>query len=53
MAKKCDICNTKIESTFLNKLLGTHVKDKKGKKHFICPECQKKYGSKEEMLKNI
>ena len=50
---KCEICNKAIETTFLNKLLGTHVKDSKGKLHSICFECQKKFKSKEEILKAI
>ena len=50
---KCEICNKAIETTFLNKLLGTHVKDSKGKLHSICFECQKKFRSKEEILKAI
>ena len=50
---KCSICNKTIETTFLNKLLGTYVKDSKGKLHSICFECQKKFASKEEILKAI
>ena len=50
---KCEICNKSIETTFLNKILGTHVKDSKGKLHSICFECQKKFRSKEEILKAI
>lgn len=50
---KCSICKKKIEETFLKKILGTFVKDAKGKKHTICPECQKKHKTKEEILKNI
>ncbi len=53
MALKCRICGKKIEETFLKKILGTYVKDKKGKKHPLCPECQKQKGSKEEILKNL
>ncbi len=45
---KCEICKDKIEKTFLNKIVGTHVKDSKGKKHLVCNECQKKY-KKEEL----
>jgi transcription elongation factor Elf1 len=40
---KCKICGKRIEETFLKKLVGTYVKDKKGKKHTVCPECQQKY----------
>ena len=50
---KCSICNKTIETTFLNKMLGTYVKDSKGKLHAICFECQKKFTSKEEILKGI
>ncbi|MBU0535974.1 MAG: hypothetical protein KKE20_03350 [Nanoarchaeota archaeon] len=50
---KCDICKTKIESTFLNKILGSYIKDNKGKKHLLCPECQKKHPKKAEALKKL
>jgi len=50
---KCEICKKKIEETFLKKLLGTYIKDDKGKKHSICFECQKKFSNKEELLKHI
>ena len=50
---KCSICNNKVNSTFLNKLVGTYVKNKKGKKQVVCFECQKKFNSKEKLLKNI
>lgn len=50
---KCDICKNKIEETFLEKMLGSYVKDAKGKKHVICLECQKKYKTKEEILKQL
>lgn len=46
---KCAICKEKIEETFLKKLLGTVVKDAKGKKHWVCSACQKGK-SKEELL---
>lgn len=49
---KCELCKKNIESTFLNKMIGTYVKDKKGKKHTICSECQQKY-SKAEMLEKL
>ena len=51
--QKCSICNNKIETTFLNKLIGTHVKNKKGKKHTVCFECQKKFRSKEKILDKL
>jgi len=50
---KCEICRKRIEETFLKKVLGTYVKDKKGKKHAVCFECQKKFPTKEELLKHI
>jgi hypothetical protein len=50
---KCDICGSKIEVTFLEKPIGTHVKDEKGKKHMVCFECQKKFTTKQEILKNL
>ena len=48
---KCSICNKSISTTFLDKLIGTYVKDSKGKLHAVCFECQKKFNSKEEILK--
>ncbi len=50
---KCEICKKKIDETFLKKILGTYVKDEKGKKHAICFECQKKFPNKEELLKHL
>ena len=50
---KCEICKKRIEETFLKKTLGTYVKDEKGKKHAVCFECQKKFPSKEELLKKL
>ena len=50
---KCSICNKTIDTTFLNKMLGTYVKDGKGRLHAVCFECQKKFKSKEEILKAI
>ena len=49
LAMKCAACKGKIETTFLNKALGTVVKDAKGKKHWFCKDCQKDKG-KEELL---
>ena len=48
---KCEICGKSIEATFLSKIIGTYVKDKNGKLHHVCFECQKKFNSKEEILK--
>lgn len=49
---KCSICSKKLEKTFLNKLVGTMMKVE-GKEYYICPECQKKLKTKEEILKNL
>jgi len=50
---KCEICGNKIEETFLNKVIGSYVKDEKGKKHAICNNCQKKFKSKKELLAKL
>ena len=50
---KCEVCGKSIDATFLGKILGTYVKDSKGKLHPVCFECQKKFDSKEEILKAI
>ena len=50
---KCEICSKKISETFLRKILGTYIKDSKGKKHVICFECQKKFPKKEDLRKNF
>jgi len=50
---KCDICGKKIETTFLNKILGTVVKDAKGKKHNVCKVCQSQFTTKPELLKKL
>ncbi len=50
---KCDICGKNIEQTFLGKVIGTYIKDEKGKKHTVCFECQKKFPKKDELLKAI
>jgi hypothetical protein len=50
---KCEICSSKIQETFLGKIIGAYLKDKKGKKHTICFECQKKFSNKEDILKNL
>jgi len=38
---KCKICNNEIKQTFLKKILGSYVKDSKGKRHPVCQDCQK------------
>ncbi|HII29857.1 TPA: hypothetical protein HA317_02230 [Candidatus Woesearchaeota archaeon] len=50
---KCQICKKKLEETFLNKIVGTVVRDNKGKKHVICSECQGKLRDKEKMLEKL
>ena len=50
---KCDICKKKIEETFLTKLVGTYIKDAKGKKHTICKDCQSQYKDKTTLLTRI
>ena len=51
---KCEICKNKIEETFLKKIIGTHIKDAKGKKHLVCNDCQQKFkNDKAEMLKKL
>lgn len=50
---KCEICSRKIEETFLKKIVGTVVKDDKGKKHNVCFECQKKFPEKDKQLENL
>jgi len=50
---KCTVCGKPIDTTFLGKILGTYVKDRNGKVHPVCFECQKKFDSKEEILKSI
>ncbi len=50
---RCEICKQKVEETFLEKPIGTYIKDKNGKKHMVCFECQKKFRTKEEILKNL
>ncbi|MBI2134658.1 hypothetical protein HYU09_01590 [Candidatus Woesearchaeota archaeon] len=51
---KCGICSKNIETTFMNKILGTHIKDEKGKKHAICFECQKRFNNdKAKILESL
>ncbi len=50
---KCDICKKTMAETFLKKIIGSYVKDAKGKLHPVCRECQKKLQSKEEILENL
>lgn len=50
---KCEICGNKVNETFLKKIIGTMTKDEKGKQHYFCFECQKKFHTKDELLKNV
>jgi hypothetical protein len=50
---KCEICSKRIDETFLKKIVGTVVKDSKGKKHNVCSECQGKLRNKKEILKTL
>lgn len=45
MAKKCDVCSQKIQTTFLGKIIGTTV-NKNGKLKYVCRDCQKKHTEK-------
>lgn len=50
---KCEICKKTINETFLKKIIGTYIKDQKGKTHLICFECQKRFQKKEAILKEL
>lgn len=50
---RCRICRKAVEETFLKKILGTYIKDKKSKKQVICKGCQKKLKTREEILKKL
>ena len=50
---KCEICKQKIELNFLDKPMGTYVKDEKGKLHLICNNCQRNLSSKDNILKEL
>lgn len=47
---KCSICGNKVKETFLDKIIGSYIKDEKGKRHLVCFECQKKLHTKDKML---
>ncbi|MBS3164025.1 hypothetical protein J4439_01195 [Candidatus Woesearchaeota archaeon] len=47
---KCELCKQEIERTFLGKLIGTYLKDAKGKKHTVCSRCQKLRQGKDDIL---
>jgi len=50
---KCELCKREIEKTFLNKIIGTVIKDGEGKKHTICNVCQKEAASVDELKKQF
>jgi hypothetical protein len=50
---KCEICKETVKETFLKKILGTVVKDEKGKKHTICQNCQKRFEDKKSVLESL
>jgi hypothetical protein len=50
---KCEICSQKIENIFLNKRLGTVIKDSKGKQHNICSACQSKLGNERNKILEV
>ncbi|MBC8501076.1 MAG: hypothetical protein ISS25_02850 [Nanoarchaeota archaeon] len=49
---KCDVCGKKVETTFLAKVVGSYIKNKKSKRKLVCNKCQQKY-SKEQLLKKL
>ena len=50
---KCEICKKAIQETFLKKIIGTYVKDTKGKRHAVCFECQQKFPSRDDVLSHL
>jgi len=50
---KCEVCNEKVGETFLNKAIGTYVKDTNGKKHLVCASCQKHLKDKTTILEKL
>lgn len=44
---KCSICGNKVQTTFLNKIIGTYQRDSKGKRQPVCQSCQKELTSEE------
>ncbi|MBN1275671.1 hypothetical protein JXA12_05275 [Candidatus Woesearchaeota archaeon] len=47
MAQRCSLCKEKVGLTFLQKPLGTWVRDRKGKQHLVCQACQRRYSAAE------
>jgi hypothetical protein len=50
---KCDICAKKLGETFLEKVIGGVVKDAKGKKHWVCDDCQRSLKTKDAILAKL
>ncbi|MFT4311654.1 MAG: hypothetical protein ACMXYF_00305 [Candidatus Woesearchaeota archaeon] len=50
---KCAITGKPIEKTFLDKLIGTVIKDENGKKYYVSAQAQQKYKTKAELLKQL
>lgn len=50
---KCEICKNKVGENFLNKVLGTYIKDEKGKKYLVCSVCQSHLTTKDAVLDKI
>jgi hypothetical protein len=50
---KCEICSQNVKETFLKKILGTYVKDAKGKKHIVCQLCQKQNQGKKRIIELV
>ena len=51
---KCSVCGNKIPELYLEKIKGTIIrKEGSSKQYPVCFECQKKFQSKEELLKQI
>ena len=50
---KCEICKNGIGTTFLKKIIGTYVRDSRGKRIAVCFECQKKFPEKSLVLEQL
>ena len=48
---KCDSCKQEIQTTFLDKIVGTYIK-KDGKQKAVCDECQRAFDT-EELLERL
>jgi len=47
------VCKKELAETFLKKIVGSYVKDAKGKPHAVCRECQKQLLTKKEILAKL